>query len=322
MPRPPQRRGKRRATTATPLRRSQQGSIPSVTGNDVKVAFGLIVFNAEYVLQAVLESIYPFAEQIVVAEGPVGYFVNQGYTASTDRTAEIVETFPDPHNKVKMVRGQWSEKDEMVNAYARLIRGDVDYVWHVDGDEVYKAEDIKAVFRLLPGYDSVGFRSLTFYGGFTHVLTGFEQNAEFHRIQRWYPGARWQTHRPPTIVSPESGRPWRHHRHLSYEALAAQGIYMYHYSYVFPGQVRQKTRYYHDSVAREHCIDDYYERVYLPWVRGDSARRQAIEDEFNGVHDFLPSFRGPCRTAPFTGEHPVAIAKRLDKLQALLEGQL
>jgi hypothetical protein len=316
------RKGKRRSRNkSTVLRRKQQG-IPSVTGNDVKVAFGLIVFNAEYVLQAVLESVYPFAEQIVVAEGPVSYFVSQGYTSSSDRTVEIVETFPDPHNKIELVRGQWSEKDEMVNAYAKLIRDDIDYVWHVDGDEVYKVEDVKAVFRLLPGYDSVGFRSLTFYGGFTHVLTGFEQNAEFHRIQRWYEGARWQTHRPPTIVSPESGRPWREHRHLSYEVLAKQGIYMYHYSYVWPDQVNMKTRYYHDSVARERCIDGYYDRVYLPWVTGDEARRQAIEDEFDGVHDFLPSFRGACRTTPFTGQHPAAIAKRLDKLQALLESQL
>jgi hypothetical protein len=282
----------------------------------------MIVFNGEHVLEASLESVYPFADQIVIAEGPVSYFVGQGHTGSTDRTVEIIKNFPDPGNKITLVQGKWSEKDEMCNAYAARIRPEMTFVWHLDSDEVWKYEDIKHILRVLPGYDSVGFRSLTFFGGFEHILTGFEQNAEFQRIQRWYPGARWQTHRPPTIVNPESGRPWKDHRHLDYKALAAAGVYMYHYSYVFPAQVLQKTRYYHDSVARTQCIPDHYERVYRPWVLGNAEQRAAIEDEFHGVHDFKLSVRGECRTTPFTGQHPAAIAKRLPALRAALENQL
>ena len=52
-------------------------------------------------------------------------------------------------------------------------------------------------------YTSVGFKSLTFYGGFDRYLTGFEENAEFIRIRKVYPKSFWRTHRPPTIKYPE-----------------------------------------------------------------------------------------------------------------------
>ena len=111
-------------------------------------------------------------------------------------------------------------------------------------------------------------------------------------------------------------------RHMRFETLAERGIFLYHYSYVWGNQVRMKTPYIHDDLSPGNCIDDYYERVYKPWVTGDDAQKQAIEDEFDGVHDFLPSYRGSCRTTPFTRGHPVAIAKRLPRLREMVEEQL
>ena len=58
----------------------------------MKVAFSIIVFNLDYVLDAVLESIYPFASQILITEGPVQYFVKRGFTTSTDDTVEIIKS--------------------------------------------------------------------------------------------------------------------------------------------------------------------------------------------------------------------------------------
>ena len=51
----------------------------------------MIVFEGDYVLQECLEQVYPYAEQILIAEGPVEYWQRRGRTTSTDRTNEILE---------------------------------------------------------------------------------------------------------------------------------------------------------------------------------------------------------------------------------------
>jgi len=288
-----------------------------------KVAFGMIIFNGDFVLRQCLEAAYPFAYQILVAEGPVGYWQKQGFTTSTDRTNEILRSFPDPEKKITVVHGTYAEKDQQCNAYVQHIRPDADYVWNLDSDEMYKPEDIAAVATLLEQehYTSVGFKSFCFFGGFDRCLGGFEERNQVYRIKKIYPGSKWLTHRPPTIVHAQGAKVWPE-KHLDYEVLAARGIRMYHYSYVFPRQVRDKVGYYKAAVSRENCIDDYYNRLWLPWVRGDETVKQRIENEFNGVHEFLPLYRGDCRTYQFSGTHPMVIQRDLEQLKIEWEKQL
>ena len=287
----------------------------------MKIAFGIIVFNGNYVLKEVLESIYPYANQILIAEGPVKFWQNEGYNRSTDGTINIIKNFPDPDGKIKVVYGQYEEKDEQCNAYMQHITGDNDYIWNVDSDEVFKPEDIETVIDLLEKekYTSVGFKSLSFYGGFDRYLTGFEENAEFIRIRKVYPGSYWATHRPPTIahqitnVLPE--------KHLDYNHLADQhGVRMYHYSYVFPDQVRQKIHYYKQEISKDNCIDNYYDEVYYPWMMAEN--KLEIEQKYNGPHEFKPQYRGDCYTAKFTGKHPKVIQYNIEALQNKITNQL
>jgi hypothetical protein len=138
----------------------------------------------------------------LISEGPVSYWQAQGRTTSTDRTNEILNNFPDPEGKIKIVHGQFSEKDEQCKAYMQYLNDDIDYIWNLDSDEVYKTEDLKKTIDFLENVKptSVGIRSCSFYGGFNHYLTGFELNRDnFLRIFRVVPGCTWATHRPPTI---------------------------------------------------------------------------------------------------------------------------
>ena len=278
----------------------------------MKIAFGIIVFNGNYVLKEALESIYPFASQILVAEGPVGYWQEQGHTSSTDGTNDVLDSFPDPENKITIVHGQFSEKNEQCNSYISHMNDDIDYIWNLDSDEIFKPEDILSIIKLLKQeeYTTVGFKSISFYGGFNDYLTGFEEGAEFHRISRVYPGATWETHRPPTIAN----LPWSR-KHLDFNHLANLGIRMYHYSYVFPEQVRQKINYYKNAVSKEYCIDNYFEKIYLPWVLGDDKEKHKIELKYNGVHEFQPNYRGECFTHHFNGDHPPIINSNLNSLK-------
>lgn len=282
----------------------------------MKISFQLIVWNDDYVLEPMLKSIMPFGE-VYVCEGPVGYFAKQGFGTSTDRTNEILHQYlPEEHIK----HGVWSEKDEMVNVALGLMPGDTDFVFEVDADEIYKSDDLAKIVDLLESdnYDSMAFRFISFYGGFSRIMGGFEYNFETHRIQRYYPGCQWKTHRPPTILAPD-GKPWREHRHLGHIATSDMGIFVYHYSYVWASQMKRKALYYH---ARGGTIDDYFQRVYLPWVLGNPSARQIIEDEFDGVHDWEPVNRGECRTLEYLGEHPKEIIKVMPELLDRFDDEL
>jgi len=273
----------------------------------MKIAFGMIVFEGDYVLKECLEQIYPHAEQILIAEGPVKYWQDQGKTTSEDNTNQILDSFPDPENKIQVVHGQWDEKDDQSNAYMSLIREDIDYLWMIDSDEIYKHKDIELMKHTLQQYNptSVGVRSCTFYGGFNHYLTGFEQNKDnFLRIFKYEPNCTWLTHRPPTI----NYKNITEKRHITSDTLyESTGVQMYHYSYTFPEQVRKKMNYYKAKVSRNMCIDNYYNNVFNPWINGDDDIKQQIETQYKGVHEWKPQHRGDCFTAKFEGTHPQSI---------------
>lgn len=283
----------------------------------MKIAFGMIVFNGDYVLQECLESVYPYATQILISEGPVRYWQDAGYTTSTDKTNAILDNFPDPDNKITVVHGQFEEKDEECRAYMPYMRDDIDYIWNLDSDEIYKPEDIQKIIKLLEEeqYTSVGVRSCSFYGGFDHYIGGFELKRDnFLRIFKVYPGATWKTHRPPTIIAPE-GVQTLPAKHLDSDTLWEQhGVQMYHYSYVFPRQVREKIAYYRDKVSRQNCHPNYYEQIYKPWVLGDKS----VEQTWLGVHEFNPAIRGEAFTQKFIGTHPKLIEDNIEKFRKII----
>lgn len=278
------------------------------------VTFLVLAFNADAFLEPVLESILPFGP-VRVVEGPVAYFARQGYETSTDRTNEILHDLVGAEN---VVHGTWSEKDEMMNASVPLVPADTEFMWMVDADEVYEPAVLARTLAHLHAYDSVSFKPWTFFGGFERILTGFETAAEWVRIQRWHAGARWQTHRPPTVLDPQ-GRPYRNARHWE------SPEHFFHYSYVMPASTRAKVAYYTSWGAG--VIPHWFERVYLPWVVGNWHTQRDIELAYEGVHEWLPERRGECFTAPWLGtaegvQHPDVIERRLPPLRARFQREL
>ena len=292
----------------------------------IKIAFGMIVFEGDYVLESCLESVYPYASQILISEGPVKFWQEQGRTTSTDKTNEILKNFPDPDNKITVVHGQFSEKDDQCNAYMAHINDDIDYVWNLDSDEVYKQSDIEKIISLLEKdqYSSVSVRSASFYGGFDRIMGEFEEMKDnFMRIFRVCPGATWLTHRPPTIKYPDSYEGPRN-KHLDSEELYYRhGVQMYHYSYTFPLQVKNKIEYYKAKVSRERCVDNYYETIYCPWVNGDLNKKFEVEVSNMGVHEFKKETRPQtCFTKKFLETHPKSIQKRMKTFQNRLKKEI
>ncbi len=282
----------------------------------VNLVFQMIVWNGDYVLKECLESILPYGK-VVVSEGPVSYFAKQGHGTSSDSTNRILRELIGPENVVHDV---FSEKDAMMHATEHLIPSDTQFVWMVDSDEIWKSEDIERIIDILynGNIDGMSFKPYSLYGGFNRYIGGLEREFEWHRIQRWYPGATWATHRPPTVNAPD-GKPWSEHKYLHHNDTDLMGLNFYHYSHVFASQVARKTEYY---AARGGCIENYMNDVWLPWVTGNDKQKEVVENKFNGVQEWKPDRRGEARTRIFVEQHPKVIRDAMPRLRKRFDDEL
>jgi len=271
-----------------------------------RVTFGMIVLNGQPFIRHNLGAIYPFAHQIIVVEGACRAAAALSTTSghSTDGTLEELRAFvseEDREAKVQIVTaedegyldGFWPEKDQMSQAYARRATGN--YLWQIDVDEFYHEADLRTILRMLegdPGVSGMAFRTKPFWGGFDYFTDGFELRRgarDFRRLFAWGPGYSYVTHRPPTVVD-SRGQDVRSARFVSATRLARRGIYMYHYSFVFPFQVRAKLAYYgelgpHLLEKRELWARNYQE-LTNPFLIDDTSVEGGASwlRRYRGVH--------------------------------------
>jgi len=226
---------------------------PSITELP-KISFGIIVLNGEPFTRYCIKQLYPHAHQIIVVEGgseKAKHICPNG--KSNDGTLEVLcdlKENHDPENKITIVSkdGFWNDKDEQSQAYANKATGD--YLWQIDIDEFYKDNDIEQVRSLLyqnPDVDTISFRQITFWGSIKYwcnsVYLTSVNASEYHRLFKWKPDYKYTAHRPPTVVD-ENGVELRTKNWLTAEVMEGKGINLYHYSLLFPKQVREKCKYY------------------------------------------------------------------------------
>jgi len=283
--------------------------------SDPKVTFGMIVLNGEPFIGPLLRTIYPFAYEIIVAEGacPGAVATEDGH--SVDGTLDVLRRFcrdEDPQNKIQVVtrEGFWNEKTEESIAFAERATGD--YLWVCAADEFNHPRDIERVIDFLranPEVDMVSLPWVNFWGGFEYVVDGWNLHRVWRRtgiprIFRWGPGYRYVEHRPDTVCDPV-GRDLRGGAWVTSRTMAGLGVCTLHYQLVFPEQVSQKIA--------------YYGRV--DWADLTHSERWAAEHWFALRHPFhlhreqnLPSW-----LQRFQGEHPPEIARMI---RALADGTL
>lgn len=277
----------------------------------IRISFGIIALNAQPFLEYNLRALYPFAHQLLVIEGATeaakSLATDDGH--SIDGTWEMLIRFcetEDPDHKVQVIAAQneghangfWSEKDQMSRAYAKRATGD--WLWQVDGDEFYRKEDMEAITAMLaadPTITAVSFPYYEFFGGFDYLITGKWHLVEYprvHRLFRWREGYTYLSHRPATVID-EKGMDLRKENWIQSPTNKSISVYMFHYSYVFPKQAKQKVGYYSN----------------VEWTEAFRQNEQWLEDSFLGLKKPLflsergkPIFQWLER---FRGEHPEAI---------------
>ena len=284
-----------------------------------RVTFGVIVLDGEPFTRHTLRSLYPFAHQIVVVEGaaPGARNIATPDGHSRDGTLDVLREFmrdEDPEGKVTLITaedeghpdGFWpGEKDEQSRAYASRATGD--WLWQVDIDEFYRAEDMERVLAILaadPRIEAMTFRQVTFWGALDYVADGWYLRrgaADYHRLFRWRPGYAYRTHRPPTVVD-EAGRDLRSGRWLDGATTARLGIRLYHYSLLLPKQVLEKCDYY--------ATADWARRTgAVTWA---NEAWLALRRPFR-VHNV---YAHPSWLERYRGRHPEHVVRMMDELRA------
>lgn len=236
-----------------------------------RVTFGIIVLNGEPFTRFCLRSLYPFAHQIIVVEGAheEAYSVATEDGHSVDGTLEELYRFQreeDPLGKVEIVTrdGFWPMRDELgrcktVQSRAYAERATGDYLWQVDIDEFYLARDMDRVLAALgddPTITAVSFNQRAFWGRPAYEVDGWplrRGKRVYHRLFKWGSGYRYVTHQEPTVTD-ELGRDLRQRHWLHPGSRELDGVYLYHYSLLFPWQVEQKSIIYQHQNP-EGCAD-------------------------------------------------------------------
>jgi hypothetical protein len=287
-----------------------------------RISFGMIALNAEPFTRYNLRALYPVAHQILVVEGATlpARSIARTDGHSRDGTLEALRAFQaeeDPDRKVTVVTaedegyadGFWpGEKDEMSAVYASRATGD--WLWQVDADEFYRNEHFQEIGETLqadPAITACSFRQLQFWGGFDSTVDSWylrRGGDVFHRLFRWGKGYRYVSHRPPTVHDAE-GRDVRRQRWVGPRTWARRGIFVYHYSLVFPRQVSEKCRYY-DATPRVPGNE------YSRWMR---EVFETLRDPLHAHNVYVT----PGWLLPFRGRHPQAVdALRRDLASGLL----
>ena len=280
------------------------------TGNSSpRVTFGIIVLNGQPFTKYCLRSLYPHAHEIIVVEGasPGGAGIADPEGHSSDGTLAALRQFKaeeDVDDKVTIVTaedeghgdGFWpGEKDEQSRAYS--VRATGEYLWQVDIDEFYRDSDMETVLRLLRqdrSITAVSFKMLTFWGDLSYLVDGWylRRGADnYHRLFRWGAGYRYTGHRPPTVKD-DRGRDTRRLNWLDAATTSRLGVRLFHYSLLFPKQVREKGEYYqHAAHSRTEAAgwDAWMQRSFL-----------TLKNPYR-VHNL---WRHPSWLARYTGDHP------------------
>jgi hypothetical protein len=271
-----------------------------------KITFGIIVLNGEPFTRYCLRSLYPFAHEIIVVEG--GHVDAKSVCTpdghSIDGTLNTLFRFKkeeDTENKLQIItkEGFWPKKDELgrdrtpqSRAYAERATGD--YLWQVDIDEFYKFHDIKKVLELLindPEITMISFPTYNFWGNIKYLMDSWAlrrglQNV--HRLFKWSEKYYYLTHEPPTVLN-ESGQDLRQKRWIKAKEMKKKGIYMYHYSLLFPWQVEQKVKIYKDEKP-ESCsymvqwAEDNYFKLGNPFMVHNYYHLPSWLERFHGKH--------------------------------------
>ena len=275
-----------------------------------RFSFCYNVYQEEEYIEYSLRSIYDFADEVIICYGPIDVMAEIG---QPDATLDLIRCFPDPGKKIKhiIVRDRWRSLVQMRNVALSKATGD--YMWIIDGDEVYSDESLDIIRKEISNFPDV----MTFFVPCHLFWQDFHTTLgifSFERIHKIYPGC---------VIIPGSnsmatawGKPYRR---ISYVDLGEKyDCLFWHYSYVRSDEYMQlKQEYFakrRDNYGATRGIHNWYENVWL----ASRTDIKSVMEKYGGLHLVTPSLES--RIYKYAGEHPPVMTnhpyRRYDYTQA------
>jgi GT2 family glycosyltransferase len=258
---------------------------------DGKVVGCVIACNEEEFLEVSVDSAAPLVDEWIFVVGGNNYAYQAGMCDKLgypqDNTLEIAHKLANKYNGrvIKPPQGRaWKDKNEMRSAYARhLVEGN--WMFLLDGDEVYKPEQLWRVTELMKKHEVLVLQFWLFWNNMNTLGTGSWGNYPQERIVRWRKGHHYRGADHLHVSD-------RHKRLVksNYPCWQRKEKLFYHYSWVRPiHKIRQKLAYYkyQSKIDNQKYVDD----VFLRWrtdpesVRGRTHPKDGGDfAAFHGIH--------------------------------------
>ena len=215
----------------------------------MKISYAMNVVNGEPFIKYQLDSIYKFAYEIIIVEGAYKKFAHATNNGrSKDKTLEIIRSYPDIEDKIKLIvnKGYYEDRMEMCNEFLKHISGDI--IWQVDADEFYKEETHTHIYELFKNDDELDMVSFNFQDYFASTEYFISGNEHLHlddvnRVHRFNQGETWKSQRPPTFLD-KNGKDKVIKKKIDGPTLMSQGHIMHHGTMMFDDQIKDKFKYY------------------------------------------------------------------------------
>lgn len=114
-----------------------------------KISVQMIIFNEVEYFEQAYDSIYNFADEIIIVEGSFGSLIEKYKSKrSTDGTLKILDSLSDHKTKLKVYYRNYDQIAQRQFAREQVAL-DMDWLFIVDGDEIYKEDDLKNLRKIL-----------------------------------------------------------------------------------------------------------------------------------------------------------------------------
>ena len=117
----------------------------------MRIAVGVIAFEEEEYIEALLDNWYPYADDIIIAEGAwqtAARIFKQ--FVSRDNTIQIINDYPDPDKKINLVHlNEKNQIQQLDKCYQIALKKKPDWYVMSGADEFYHENDLKGIKQYL-----------------------------------------------------------------------------------------------------------------------------------------------------------------------------
>ena len=235
----------------------------------MKIAAVYCVHNeAEYLAYSV-RSVLPAVDQVILCLGLTPYTAYGSHSAANfppDGTEQIADSLArELAGKVRVIKGRWPSQLEHRDAgLGPCLESGMDYYFLVDGDEVYRLDQLRHILPTIAEHPEVGtfiIKCHTFWRSFRYRIPP--------EILSWRPRRIFKLTRQQRILGIPLSQRLRfvgindlNSRGKVYEFPSEKAAF-YHFSYArSPARMREKLLTFPHA---KEILEGWYERVWLAW---------------------------------------------------------